>query len=167
MFAKFSPDGSRVAYVRANNIYVEDIASGTITPLTHDGSDTIVNGTSDWVYEEELDVRDGFQWSPDGNQIAYWQFDTSGVGNFKLIYDHGTPKEIVTGFLIPASACIPRCSIFHSDSGNEEFCGARGHGDRGRRRTRWMEVPGDPRENYIARMEWAVEQGSKGSRSNI
>ena len=87
MFAKFSPDGSQVAYVRANNIYVEDLASHKIMPLTTDGSATLVNGTSDWVYEEELDVRDGFRWSPDGRHIAYWQFDSTGVQIFRLIYN--------------------------------------------------------------------------------
>ena len=73
MFAKFSPDGNRVGYVRERNIYVEDLRDGNIVRLTADGSETIVNGTSDWVYEEELDLRDGFRWSPDGSKIAYWQ----------------------------------------------------------------------------------------------
>ena len=85
MFAKFSPDATRVAYVRANDLYVERLADGRITRLTTTGSETIINGTSDWVYEEELGVRDGFRWSPDGRRIAYWQFDTSGVGIFTLI----------------------------------------------------------------------------------
>jgi len=71
MFAKFSPDSRRVAYVSQNNLYVEDVASGKITPLTSDGSRTIINGTFDWVYEEELDLRDGFRWSPDSRKIAY------------------------------------------------------------------------------------------------
>ncbi|MFZ0924263.1 MAG: DPP IV N-terminal domain-containing protein, partial [Candidatus Acidiferrales bacterium] len=56
MFAKFSPDGRRVAYVRENNLYVEDLRTHTITLLTTDGSATTINGTSDWVYEEEFDV---------------------------------------------------------------------------------------------------------------
>jgi len=60
MFAKFSPDSKKVGYVRSNNIYVEDIHSGAITQLTFDGSDTIINGTFDWVYEEEFGLRDGF-----------------------------------------------------------------------------------------------------------
>ena len=85
MFAKFSPDGTRVAFVSNNNIYVEDVASGQITLLTHDGSQTIVNGTFDWVYEEEFACRDGFRWSPDGQYIAYWQSDTKGTGVFDII----------------------------------------------------------------------------------
>ena len=91
MFAKFSPDGSQVAYAHDNNLYVEDVRTGAITQLTHDGSETIINGTSDWVYEEELDIRDAFRWSPDGKRIAYWQFNTSTVKNFALIYDTGAP----------------------------------------------------------------------------
>ena len=85
MFAKFSPDGDRVGYVRQNNVYVEDLTSGRITQLTHDGSTTVINGTFDWVYEEELHLRDGFRWSPDGTRIAYWQLDASGVRDFYLI----------------------------------------------------------------------------------
>ncbi len=81
MFAKFSPDGSRAAYVRANNLYVERIDDGHVTPLTTDGSETTINGTSDWVYEEELGVRDGFRWSPDGTQIA---FISNQSGKYKL-----------------------------------------------------------------------------------
>ncbi len=89
MFAKFSPDNSKVGYVRGNNVYVEDLASAKITQLTHDGSDTVINGTSDWVNEEEFDIRDGFEWSPDSRCIAFWQFNTSGVQNYTLIYDLG------------------------------------------------------------------------------
>ena len=79
MFAKFSPDETRVAYVMKNNLYVQDLSTRKITQLTNDGSITIINGTFDWVYEEELDLRDGFRWSPDGTSIAYWQLDASGV----------------------------------------------------------------------------------------
>ena len=67
MFAKFSPDGQRVAYVREHNLYAEELATPRITQLTSDGSRTIINGTFDWVYEEELNLRDGFRWSPDGD----------------------------------------------------------------------------------------------------
>jgi dipeptidyl-peptidase-4 len=84
MFAKFSPDNTKVGYVRGNNVYVEDLATGKITQLTQDGSATVINGTSDWVNEEEFDIRDGFAWSPDSRAIAFWQFNTAGVGNYTL-----------------------------------------------------------------------------------
>ncbi len=86
MFAKFSPDGGRVGWVRYGeyNIYVEDLASGKLTQLTHDGSRTTINGTFDWVYEEELGLQDGWRWNPDGQSIAYWQLDASGVRDFLL-----------------------------------------------------------------------------------
>ena len=62
---------------------------------------TMVNGTSDWVNEEELDIRDGFRWSPDGRRIAYWQFDTSGVGSFTLINDTASLYPFTTVFAYP------------------------------------------------------------------
>ncbi len=156
MFAKFSPDGKRVAYVRANNIYVEDLASGKITQLTTDGSDKIVNGTSDWVNEEELDIRDGFRWSPDGTKIAYWNFDTSGVGIFKLIYNLGKPKEIVTGFPYPGLGVYPTVlDIPIPIPGSTNSAVRAGVVSASGGPTTWMQVPGDPRENYIARIEWA------------
>jgi len=85
MFAKFSSDGKKVGYVVKNNIFVEDLNSSEVIQLTHDGSSRIINGTFDWVYEEELSCRDGFRWSPDGKYIAYWQSDTEGTGVFYLI----------------------------------------------------------------------------------
>jgi dipeptidyl-peptidase-4 len=156
LFAKLSPDGTRVAYVHANNIYVEEVAGNHITQLTRDGSSTIINGTSDWVYEEELALRDCFRWSPDGRKIAYWQFDASGVGIFPLIYNLGPPREIVTGFPYPGLGAYPSLlNIAYPIPGTTNSAvrvgviGATG-GD-----TRWLDVPGDPRNNYIARMEWA------------
>ena len=77
MFAKFSPDGAYAAFVRDNNLWVTDLASGHERQLTLDGSDVIVNGTSDWVYEEELNLRDAFRWAPDSKRIAFWRFDQS------------------------------------------------------------------------------------------
>jgi dipeptidyl-peptidase-4 len=65
MFAKLSPDGSKAAYVSGHNIYVEDLAGGTVKQLTTDGSTHLINGTFDWAYEEEFGCRDGFRWSPD------------------------------------------------------------------------------------------------------
>ena len=85
MFAKFSPDSSKVAYVRDNNIYMQAVGNHDVTALTTDGNATIVNGNFDWVYEEEFTIADGFRWSPDNKSIAYWQLDTSDVKFFTMI----------------------------------------------------------------------------------
>ncbi len=85
MFAKFSPDGRKVAYVQDRNIHVQDLQSRRIETLTQTPTPHIVNGTSDWVYEEELYLRDAFRWSPDSRFIAFWQFDTEGVPEVALV----------------------------------------------------------------------------------
>jgi len=142
MFAKFSPDGGRVAYVRERNLYVQNLNDLRITQLTDDGSDMIVNGTSDWVYEEEFSLRDGFRWSPNGKSIAYWQFNTEGVRDFHLINYTESLYPKLTTFKYPKvgqknSAC--RVGVISSHGGQ----------------TRWLRVSDDPRNNYIPRMEWA------------
>ena len=142
MFARFSPDGKRVAYVRENNIYVQDLRDLRITPLTKDGSKTLINGTFDWVYEEELGLRDGFRWSPDGQSIAYWQIDSSGVREFQLLNN--------TDSFYPRSLPIPYPKTGERNS-SARVGVVSAHGGE----TRWMSVPGDPREHYIARMDWA------------
>ncbi|KAA3635104.1 MAG: S9 family peptidase, partial [Bacteroidetes bacterium] len=85
MFAKFSDDNKYVAYVHKFNVYKEDFKTGQLTQLTKDGTKDIINGTFDWVYEEEFGKRDGFSWSPDANHIAFWQLDASGTGVFYMI----------------------------------------------------------------------------------
>ncbi len=140
-FAKFSPDGTRAAYVRANNLYVEDLASGTIRALTTDGSTALVNGASDWVYEEELNVRDGFRWAPDGQSLAFWQFDVTGVEQFALIDN--------TSALYPKITNIPYPKTGTKNSAVRVGVIGVGGGE-----PRWMQIPGDPREHYIFRVEW-------------
>jgi len=143
MFAKFSPDGRRVAYVRERNLYVQNLKNLRIKQLTKDGSDTIINGTSDWVYEEEFGLRDGFRWSPDGKSIAYWQFDTEGVREFYLINNTDSLYPKLTTFQYPKvgetnSAC--RVGVISSRGGQ----------------TKWLKVPSDSRNHYIPKMEWAA-----------
>ncbi len=144
MFAKFSPDGGRVGWVRygENNLYVEEIASAKITQLTRDGSRTTINGTFDWVYEEELGLQDGWRWSPDGQFIAYWQLDATGVRDF-LLYD---VTDSLYAFTTPVQ--YPKAGATNS-AGRVGVVSAAGG------ETRWISIPGDPRNNYIARMEWA------------
>ena len=161
MFAKFSPDGSKVAYVRFDNIYVEDLQSGETTRLTPDGSEKTVNGSSDWVYEEEFGVRDGFRWSPDGKRIAYWQFDTSAVKTFGLIYDSGAPYKVVTNIPYPDFGVYPTVrQIPYPEPGTPNSSVRIGVVSSAGGETRWMEVPGYANDNYIARMEWAGDSDS-------
>ena len=142
MFAKFSPDGGRVAYVRQNDLYVEDVSGGAITRLTRDGSRTIINGTFDWVYEEELNLRDGFRWSPDGKSIAYWQLDASGVKDYDLIND----TDSLYSFVNPVQ--YPKAGTTNS-AGRIGVVAATGGA------TTWLAIDGDPRNEYLARMDWA------------
>ena len=95
MFAKLAPDGRRVAFVREHNIYVANLATGEERALTSDGNENIINGTTDWVYEEELDLRDAFRWSPDGRRIAFWRFDQSPIRPFYLIDELQLYPELV------------------------------------------------------------------------
>jgi dipeptidyl-peptidase-4 len=143
MFAKFSPDGSQVGYVMKNNIYVEDLATQRIIPLTSDGTETLINGTFDWVYEEELGLRDGFRWSPDGKHIAYWQLDSSGIKEFYLINNTDSLYPKITAIRYPkvgTDNSVCRVGVV-SASGGE---------------TRWFQFSGDSRRDYyIARMGWA------------
>jgi dipeptidyl-peptidase-4 len=142
MFAKFSPDGRRVGYVRDRDLYVEEVGSGEVTRLTKAENEHIVNGTSDWVYEEELDLRDAFRWSPDGRQIAYWQFDTAGIDLFTLIND--------TDSLYPALTRIP-----YPKAGTVNSAARVGVVSAAGGPTTWVEAPGDPRDTYIPRIEWS------------
>ena len=143
MFAKLSPTGRHAAYVRDGNIYVEDLRDGRITALTTSDSPDVLNGTFDWVYEEELGLRDGFRWSPDGKSIAYWQLNTEGVREFALVNNTAGLYPNVTLLKYPKvgqrnSAC--RVGVVDARGG----------------KTRWLAVPGNRRNHYIARMDWAA-----------
>jgi dipeptidyl-peptidase-4 len=156
MFAKFSPDGLKVAYVREQNIYVEDLADGSIVALTTNGSPTLANGTSDWVYEEEFDLRDGFRWTPDGQSIAYWQIDSSEEGNVPLIYDTGGPYNVVSQLPYPLYGVYPHVvNIPYPQPGTTNPAARVGVVKASGGPTTWLEVPGDPRNNYIPYMAWA------------
>ncbi|OLC02075.1 MAG: hypothetical protein AUH78_22215 [Gemmatimonadetes bacterium 13_1_40CM_4_69_8] len=140
MFAKFSPDGRMVGFVRANNIYVTDLATGAETGLTADGSDNVINGTSDWVYEEELDLRDAFRWSPDGRRIAFWRLDQTAIPRF---------------YLIDADSLYPQLlPVRYPKSGMPNSEVKIGVVDLGTRQTTWVDVGGD-KDIYVAAMDFA------------
>ncbi len=139
MFAKFSPDGLRVAYGRANDLWVKDLRTGTATRLTSDGSDDIINGTTDWVYEEELGLRDAFRWSPDSRRIAFWRFDQRAVPAFPIVDELGVYPRVSTLRYPKAGAANSRVTIHVIDADG-----------RGRRQ---LEVGPDTGQ-YITRLEW-------------
>ena len=142
MYAKFSPTGDRVAYVRQGNVYVERLSDGAITALTSDADSLHVNGMTDWVYEEEFDLRDAFRWSPDGSKIAYWRFDMTGLGTYFLINDTDSLYPKITPIQYPkvgTTNSAVRAGVVSAAGGP----------------TTWLQIPDDPRENYVPRMEWA------------
>ena len=143
MFAKFSPaDSNQVAYVREKNVYVEDLKSDKIRGLTKRSSQTVINGTFDWVYEEELGLRDGYRWSPDGRSIAYWQLDEEGVSQMHMLNNVSGYYPTLTTFRYPKTGetnAKGRVGVVNLTTG----------------KTTWMKVPGEVRNHYIARMDWA------------
>jgi dipeptidyl-peptidase-4 len=142
MFAKFSPDAQKVAYVSEHNLFSEDITSGKITQLTFDGTRKFINGTFDWVYEEEFGCRDGFRWSPDGNKIAFWQVDGTKTRDYYMlnttdsVYSQIKPVEYPKVGEAPSPVRIGVVTI-----GNASI--------------QWMNIEGDPQQHYLPRMEWA------------
>jgi dipeptidyl-peptidase-4 len=85
MYATFSPQGDKVAYVMENNLFIQNIRSGKVTEVTTDGEKNhIINGASDWVYEEEFALVRSFEWAPDGEHIAYYKFNESAVKEFSM-----------------------------------------------------------------------------------
>ncbi len=143
-FAKFSPDSTRVAFVLDHDLFVQDLRTDTITRLTTDGSPTLVNATGDWVYEEELGLRDGYRWSPDGKAIAFWQIDDELVREFVLVDYLSELYPILKRFPYPKAGEInPAARVGIVPAGGGEI--------------RWVALPGSPRDNYVARMQWAPD----------
>lgn len=141
MFAKFSPDGNSVAYVSENNIYVEDLKTSKIKALTTNGSVTLINGTFDWAYEEEFFCRDGFRWSPDSKSIAYWQIDASQIKKFYMINNTDSIYSQIIPIEYPKVGENPSlCRVGVVNIENSV--------------TKWIDIPGDPVQHYIVRMEF-------------
>lgn len=145
MFAKLSPDGTKAAYVSERNVYVEDVAKGTIKKLTDDkGTKKLINGTFDWVYEEEFFCRDGFRWSPDSKSIAYWQIDANQIRDFYMINN----TDSIYSYIIP---------VEYPKVGDPPSPARIGVVDVSTANTTWMNVPGDPAQHYLIRMEYTPD----------
>jgi dipeptidyl-peptidase-4 len=140
-FAKLSPDGSQVAYVSEFNLYTENLTTGQITPLTKDGNRKLINGTFDWAYEEEFACRDGFQWSPDSKRIAFWQIDANQIRDYFMI----NTTDSIYSQIIPVEYPKVGESPSPAKIGVIELAG---------QKLTWLNIPGDPQQHYLPRMEW-------------
>ena len=142
MFAKFSPSGKKVAYVSEHNIFSEDLTTGQISKLTMDGTRKFINGTFDWVYEEEFGCRDGFKWSPDGSKIAFWQVDATKIRDYYMLNTTDSNYSQIIPVEYPKVGEAPspvRIGVINMDNGFIRF----------------MQIDGDPQQHYIPRMDWS------------
>ncbi|WP_020606550.1 S9 family peptidase [Spirosoma spitsbergense] len=141
LYAKLSPNGRSVAYVSEHNLFVEDVAIGKAVQLTTDGTRKRINGTFDWAYEEEFGCRDGFRWSPDSKQLAYWQIDATKIPDYLMLnttdsnYSYTVPVEYPKVGVSPSPA---RIGVVAATGG----------------KTNWLPIPGDAQQHYLTRMEW-------------
>jgi len=144
MFAKFSPDATKVAYVSEYNLYVEDLATGEVKALTTDGNRKFINGTFDWAYEEEFFCRDGFRWSPDSKQIAFWQIDARTTKDYLMVNNTDSIYPVAVPVEYPVAGEPPspfKIGVISSSGGT----------------IKWMSIPTDPvLQSYVPRMEWAA-----------
>ncbi|WP_111669272.1 S9 family peptidase [Algoriphagus litoralis] len=84
-YATLSPDNDKVAFVKENNLYIVELATNKLTQITTDGAwNKVINGSADWVYEEEFSMAQAFKWSPDGKKIAFIRFDETQVPEFNM-----------------------------------------------------------------------------------
>jgi dipeptidyl-peptidase-4 len=138
--AEFSPDGSKVAYTKENNLYIFDIDNYATKQITFDGDkNKIINGSTDWVYEEEFSFAKAWFWSPYGNSIAYYRFDESRVKEFSFPTYGGLYPELVT-YKYPKAGeqnAVVTIGVYNLETGE----------------TKWMNI-GDTDDQYIVRINW-------------
>jgi len=154
LYASFSPDAKRVAYVKKNNIYVEDLATHVITAVTSDGSENVINGTFDWVYEEELSLYQGYKWSPDGKFIAYWQVDQTDVKRVALVNNTAALYPVVTH--IPYPKCGETNPSVRIGIVSTATCS---NASGAVSPTTWIPLPGCPRDHYVCDISYAPSTG--------
>jgi dipeptidyl-peptidase-4 len=141
-FAQFAPDARRIAYVRDRDLWSEDRQSGAVVRLTEGGGPTRFHGVLDWVYEEEFGLQDGFRWSPDGRHIAFWQIDDEGVGVMEIAHNLGGTYPRIERIPYPkVGTTNPAARIGVVPAGGGPVV--------------WLDLPGDPRAHYLARLDWS------------
>jgi dipeptidyl-peptidase 4 len=142
LYPEFSPDSTRIAYVAGGNLHVEQIDSSSSLRLTSDGTEVLLNGRGDLAYQEEFALGKAFKWSPDSRRIAYWQFDTSGVGTFYMIRntDGQYSKPLPLRYPKPGTTnSTVRVGVVSVDAPG----------------TQWFALSGEPSDSYVPRMDWA------------
>lgn len=141
----FSPDGQKVAYVKDNNLFFKNLQNNQVIHITRDGEkNKIINGNCDWVYEEEFSFTRAFEWSPDGNYIAYYRFDESKVPEYTLSKYTGLYPGQET-YKYPKAGepnSVVQIKIFHLNTG-------------------WITTAniGKETDQYIPRIKWAANTG--------
>lgn len=143
--ADFSPGGDKVAFLQDNNVFVKDLTSNEIIQLSSDGAfNKIINGSCDWVYEEEFSFTKAFFWSPDGRYIAFYRFDEGAVKEYTLTYYDALYPELYTYKYPKAGEDNSRVSILVYDLETAT--------------TVTMDI-GDEVDQYIPRIKWTNSPG--------
>ena len=141
--ATFSPDGTKIAFVRENNLYYKDLVSGKEVQVTFDGKrNEIINGAPDWVYEEEFGFSKAFAWSPDSRKIAFYRFDETRVRLFNMT---------MYGELYPEWY-----SFKYPKAGEENSLVTIHVYDLAKGSTNAMDI-GEETDQYIPRIKWTAE----------
>ena len=143
LFATFSPDGNSVAFVRDNNLFVKNLVNGEEKQLTSDGKNNeVINGRSDWVYEEEFSFAQAFYWSPDGKKIAFYKFNEKEVPEFSMtMFDGLYPTEYKYKYPKPGEKnAIVSIHVYDLASSN----------------TKTVDI-GPEQDQYIPRIRWTQD----------
>jgi len=141
--ASFSPDGTKVVFVRDNNIFIRELNTDKEIRITNDGKiNAIINGACDWVYEEEFGFSKAFEWSPDSKKLAWYRFDESKVKEYQLtMYGDLYPEH--SKYKYPKAGednSIVTLSIWNTDSG----------------KTTGIDI-GKETDSYIPRIKWTTD----------
>ena len=141
----FSPDGSKVAFVRQNNLYFFDLEAKTEQQLTSDGEhNKIINGAPDWVYEEEFAFSEGFEWSPDSKMIAYYRTDETRVKQYSMTTYGSLYTDFYT-FKYPKAGeqnSLVSIHVYNLESGSDLVMDTGEETDQYIPRINWTRVPG-------------------------
>jgi len=144
LYARLTPAGDRAVWVHNSNLFTQRLPEGPAEPLTRDDAPHLINGTGDWVNEEELEIREGYRISGDGRYVAFRQFDTAGVRSMTLLDNLGGNY--------PKTQLIPYPKVGEQNSATRVgIVAVEGGG------VRWLDLPGDPRGHYIAHLDWSPD----------